>query len=102
MRKAIIEKNRDAVWEYTHHNIHEEAGILAWQIRQQYMSLTDDKKQALKDKLGMDEAAIKEIQAKDILVSKFFLEAHSYMTEDADSKLTGRDLQTSANAVKKE
>ena len=92
MRDAIIRQDREGIWEHTHHTVHENAGVLAWQIRQRYKNLTESQQLELQKRLGFEETKILNIEAKDILVSKFFLEHHSYMLEDADSQLTGRAL----------
>ena len=80
LRQALFDQNADAAWEHVDRSTRQQAGLLAARIRNHFDALSDNKKQMLREKLGIrDDAKIRKVQGKDLLVANFFLEAHPYL-----------------------
>jgi len=80
LRQALFDRHPDAAWEHVDRATRQQAGILAARIRSQFDALAKDKKQALRKALGIDDdVTIRTIQGKNLLVARFFIDAHSYM-----------------------
>jgi len=80
LRKAFFARDADKVWEYVDRETRQRAGLLAAHIRNQANSLSEENIAALLEKLGnTTKEGLSSIQGKDLLVSKFFFEAHPYM-----------------------
>ena len=77
LRAALFERNADAAWEHVDRETRQQAGILAWQIREGFDGFAETKRQELRASLGSDDDQwIRSIRGRDLLVAPFFLEAH--------------------------
>ena len=89
LRQAMFDRDADAAWEQVNRQTRQEAGILAARIRNGYDGLSDDKQQALRERLDIDEDAIRSLEGKHLLVAPLFIEAYPELLvgERNDTKL---------------
>ena len=90
LRQALFAKNADAAWQHVDRSTRQQAGLLAGRIRGEFDLLNEDQKQTLRDALGtQDDAAIAASEGRDLLIAKFFLDAHPHLLvgEQADTRL---------------
>ena len=80
LRQALFDRNAEAAWEHVDRKTRQDAGLLAAHVRRTFDSLSVGKKQVLREQLGItDDRKIQAMQGKDLLIAKFFLDAHPYL-----------------------
>ena len=80
LRKALRTRDAELAWECVNRPTRQQAGILAGRIRDAFDQLSDDNKSALKQAIGTDdEAIVRSIHGRDLLVAPFFIEAHAHV-----------------------
>ncbi len=90
LRQALAAGDAEAAWELVDRSTHQQAGRLAAHVRRTFDGLPEEKQDALRELLGLDDAdQARSVTAKRLLVSPFVAAAHPemFVGDPADTKL---------------